>query len=92
MLQDKATFRRISLAKHPNKSSNSKYQGKFKVANNKLDMVNAAYNVLGMSDDIRDFHLYCEYYTLWGSLTADFFTDFATVHNGVLFKKIIADI
>ena len=60
LLLDKATFRRISLANHPDKSSNPKDPDKFKVANNKCDMAKAAYNVLGVSDDFRDFHLRCE--------------------------------
>ena len=35
LLQEKATFRHISLAKHPEKSSNPKYHNEFKIANNK---------------------------------------------------------
>ena len=40
LMLEKATFHRISLENHPDKSSNPKYHDKFKVANIKCDMVN----------------------------------------------------
>ena len=92
LLREKSTFHRISLENHPNKSSNQKDHGKFKAANNKWDMVNAAYNVLGMSNEVRDFHLHCEYGKLGESLCAAFCTAFTTVHNVILFKKRASEI
>ena len=53
LLQDKSTIHRIFLAKYPDKSSNPKNHDNFNVANNKWEIVNAVYNVLVMSDDVR---------------------------------------
>ena len=87
LLRDKSTFRRIPLTNHPDKLSNPKYHDKFKVANNKWEMVNAAYNIFGMSDDVRDFHLRCEFDKLGDSLRDAFRNAFTTVHNVISLKK-----
>ena len=68
LLQDKTTFHQILLENHPDKQSNPKYHDEFKVANNKWEMVNVAYNMLGMSDDVIDFHLHFKYNKLGESL------------------------
>ena len=68
LLQDKTTFHQILLENHPDKQSNPKYHDEFKVANNKWEMFNVAYNMLGMSDDVIDFHLHFKYDKLGESL------------------------
>ena len=60
LLREKSTFHPISLENHPDKLSNPKDHDDLKVSNKKWEMVNAEYNVLVMSDEVRDFHLRCE--------------------------------
>ena len=55
-------------------------------------MANAAYNVLGMSNNSRYFHICCEYEKLGYSLHSAFRAAFTAVHNCISFKKIAYDI